>query len=82
MYTPFIGATVPISVDDINQMMTQIEDFTKEKFIEIYKEGEINKGKNLIAFEVAKRNIQNFLFLKKASLKRVMNFYSVIRSQS
>jgi ATP-dependent exoDNAse (exonuclease V) beta subunit len=69
MYTPFIGATVPISVDDINQMMTQIEDFTKEKFIEIYKEGEINKGKNLIAFEVAKRNIQNFLFLEKASIE-------------
>ncbi len=69
MYTPFIGATVPISVDDINQMMTQIDDFTKEKFIEIYKEGEINKGKNLIAFEVAKRNIQNFLFLEKASIE-------------
>ncbi len=69
MYTPFIGSTAPISVDDINQMMTQIEDFTKEKFIEIYKEGEINKGKNLIAFEVAKRNIQNFLVLEKASIE-------------
>lgn len=33
-----------------------------------YKEGEIQKGKNFLAFEVAKRNVQNFLKLEIASL--------------
>jgi hypothetical protein len=27
----------------------------------VYKEGEIKKGRNLLAFEVAKRNVSNFL---------------------
>ena len=44
-------------------MIQNIEAITLEKFIEVYKEGEIKKGKNLIAFEVAKRNIYNFLIV-------------------
>ena len=30
----------------------------------VYKEGEIKKGRNLLAFEVAKRNVSNFLKLE------------------
>ena len=43
--------------------------FTLEKFVEVYKEGDIKKGKNLIAFEVAKRNIYNFLIQEKQNLE-------------
>jgi hypothetical protein len=35
----------------------------------VYKEGEIKKGRNLLAFEVAKRNVFNFLKLEKEGLE-------------
>jgi hypothetical protein len=35
----------------------------------VYKEGEIKKGRNLLAFEVAKRHVYNFLQLELESLK-------------
>ena len=50
-------------------MIQNIEAFTLEKFVEVYKEGEIKKGKNLIAFEVAKRNIYNFLIQEKQNIE-------------
>ena len=39
------------------------------KFKKEYKEGDIKKGRNLLAFEVAKRNVQNFLKLELESIK-------------
>lgn len=69
MYQPFEGTNVPIEVSDIEVMIQNIETFTLEKFVEVYKEGEIKKGKNLIAFEVAKRNIYNFLLQEKQNLE-------------
>jgi hypothetical protein len=65
MYAPFEGKNIKIKVSDIDVMIQNIEAITLEKFIEVYKEGEIKKGKNLIAFEVAKRNIYNFLIQEK-----------------
>ena len=35
----------------------------------VYKEGEIKKGRNLLAFEVAKRNVFNFLKVELESIK-------------
>jgi hypothetical protein len=35
----------------------------------VYKEGEIKKGRNLLAFEVAKRNVSNFLKVEMESIK-------------
>ena len=69
MYQPFEGENKQIRVSDIEVMIQNIELYTLEKFEEVYKEGEIKKGKNLIAFEVAKRNIYNFLFQEKQSLE-------------
>ena len=43
--------------------------YSNKHFKETYKEGEITKGKNLLAFEVAKRNVQNFLKLELESIK-------------
>lgn len=69
MYLPFEGTNIQIKMLDIDAMIQNIEVFTLEKFVEVYKEGEIKKGKNLIAFEVAKRNIYNFLIQEKQNIE-------------
>jgi hypothetical protein len=69
MYVPFEGKNIKIKVSDIDVMIQNIEAITLEKFIEVYKEGDIKKGKNLIAFEVAKRNIYNFLIQEKQHIE-------------
>lgn len=67
MYTPFIGRKV--ATEDIEQMMQSIEPEVLNQFRAVYKMGEIRKGKNLLAFEVAKRNIYNFLKMEMEDLK-------------
>lgn len=69
MYAIFEGKNIPIQVSDIEVMIQNIEAITLEKFKEVYKEGYIKKGKNLIAFEVAKRNIYNFLIQEKQTIE-------------
>jgi len=69
MYAPFEGKNIQIRVSDIEVMIQNIEAITLEKFKEVYKEGDIKKGKNLIAFEVAKRNIYNFLIQEKQTIE-------------
>lgn len=70
MYQPFEGKNIQIKTSDIDAMIHKIDTFTLEKFVEVYKEGDIKKGKNLIAFEVAKRNIYNFLVQEKQNIER------------
>jgi hypothetical protein len=69
MYAPFEGKNIQIQVSDIDVMIQNIEAITLEKFKVVYKEGDIKKGKNLIAFEVAKRNIYNFLIQEKHNIE-------------
>ncbi|WP_276980317.1 PD-(D/E)XK nuclease family protein [Flavobacterium filum] len=52
----------------IDEMLQRLNDEVEVQFKKEYKEGEISKGKNLLAFEVAKRNIYNFLQLEKKCL--------------
>lgn len=59
LYKPFLN--VFLSVGDIDKMLALANDEVFRQFKEIYKEGEVKKGKNLLAFEVAKRNVFNFL---------------------
>ncbi|HJY12305.1 MAG TPA: PD-(D/E)XK nuclease family protein, partial [Flavobacterium sp.] len=40
-----------------------------KQFKVVYKEGEIKKGRNLLAFEVAKRNVSNFLKIELESIQ-------------
>ena len=42
-------------------MKTLIDETVVKHFSNIYLEGDISKGKNLIVFEIAKRYISNFL---------------------
>jgi hypothetical protein len=66
MYDPFIGKF--ISESDILNCIKQIDAEVMKQFKLEYKEGEIKKGRNLLAFEVAKRNVYNFLKVELESI--------------
>lgn len=67
LYKPFIGRI--LTVDDIKSCFAKIDAEVLNQFKKVYKEGEINKGRNLLAFEVAKRNVLNFLKLELDSIE-------------
>jgi len=66
MYAPFIGKF--ISESDILSCIKIIDAEVMKQFKLEYKEGEIKKGRNLLAFEVAKRNVSNFLKVELESI--------------
>ncbi len=68
LYEPFIDKF--ISESDILNCFKQIDDEVLKQFKLVYKEGEIKKGRNLLAFEVAKRNVSNFLKVELESIKK------------
>lgn len=68
LYKPFVGRILTIA--DMNGCMSKINDEVLKQFKEVYKEGEIKKGRNLLAFEVAKRNVLNFLKLELEALEK------------
>jgi len=67
LYIPFIGRL--LTKADIESCFKKIDDEVLSQFKEVYKEGEIKKGRNLLAFEVAKRNVFNFLKLELEALE-------------
>ncbi len=67
LYTPFIGKF--LSENDILGCFKLLDAEVLKQFKLVYKEGEIKKGKNLLAFEVAKRNVSNFLKVELGSIK-------------
>ena len=67
LYEPFIGKF--ISESDIENAFKLIDAEVLKQFKIVYKEGEIKKGRNLLAFEVAKRNVSNFLKVELESIK-------------
>jgi hypothetical protein len=68
LYTPFIGKF--LSENDILGCFKLLDAEVLKQFKLVYKEGEIKKGRNLLAFEVAKRNISNFLKVELESIKK------------
>lgn len=72
LYEPLIGKVQ--TEKDILLLISKIDDEVAAQFQEIYKKGEIKKGRNLLAFEVAKRHILNFL---KLELKAVQEGDSI-----
>ncbi len=68
LYRPFIGRV--LTVDDIKICISKIDAEVLDQFKKVYKEGEIKKGRNLLAFEVAKRNIWNFLKLELEAIEK------------
>ncbi len=67
LYKPYLNQF--LSVNIIDQMIASANNEIEKQFKEVYKEGEIKKGKNLLAFEVAKRNIYNFLNDEKKTIE-------------
>ncbi|WP_343615326.1 PD-(D/E)XK nuclease family protein [Flavobacterium sp.] len=67
LYDPFIGKF--ISETDLLNGFKLLDDEVLKQFKLVYKEGEIKKGRNLLAFEVAKRNVSNFLKIELESIK-------------
>jgi ATP-dependent helicase/DNAse subunit B len=67
LYEPFIGRF--ISESDILNCFKLLDGEVLRQFKLVYKEGEIKKGRNLLAFEVAKRNVSNFLKMELEEIK-------------
>ncbi|MFB3389994.1 PD-(D/E)XK nuclease family protein [Flavobacterium sp. LAR06] len=67
LYDPFVGKF--ISESDISNCFKLLDDEVLKQFKLVYKEGEIKKGRNLLAFEVAKRNVSNFLRMELESIQ-------------
>ena len=67
LYKPFVGRI--LNIVDIKDCFSKIDSEVLNQFKKVYKEGEINKGKNLLAFEVAKRNVSNFLTMELGALE-------------
>ncbi|AWK03327.1 PD-(D/E)XK nuclease family protein [Flavobacterium crocinum] len=67
LYEPFIGKI--ILENDLLNCFKLLDDEVLKQFKLVYKEGEIKKGRNLLAFEVAKRNVSNFLRMELDSVK-------------
>ncbi|MGL2965543.1 PD-(D/E)XK nuclease family protein [Flavobacterium sp. XGLA_31] len=67
LYKPFVGRL--LTKEDLSGCYPKIDAEVLRQFKEVYKEGEINTGKNLLAYEVAKRNVLNFLKLEHEALE-------------
>ena len=67
LYEPFIGKN--LSENDILTCLKLLDNEVLKQFKLVYKEGEIKKGRNLLAFEVAKRNVSNFLKVELEAIK-------------
>ena len=68
LYKPFIDRI--LTIDDLKIAYSKIALEVTAQFKKIYKEGEIKTGRNLLAFEVAKRNVENFI---KAEITAIEN---------
>lgn len=66
-YKPYEGHFLDVEI--IDKMQNDIENVVKLHFKKIYKKGTLEKGKNLIIFEIAKRYISNFLNNERHLLK-------------
>ena len=68
LYKPLIGKI--LIENDIENCFKKVDEEVLKQFKLKYREGEIKKCRNLLAFEVAKRNVQNFL---KIELESIIN---------
>ncbi|MEZ4797046.1 MAG: PD-(D/E)XK nuclease family protein [Flavobacteriaceae bacterium] len=66
-YKPFEGQLLNENI--IKKLLPNIDETVSKHFSNIYKQGDIAKGKNLIIFEIAKRYVLNFLNLEIETIK-------------
>jgi len=68
LYTPFIGKTLEVTL--LIEAKKNIEALVKKHFAKTYAEGDINYGKNLIAYNVILRYIERFIDLEINQVKQ------------
>ncbi|TXE12877.1 PD-(D/E)XK nuclease family protein [Seonamhaeicola algicola] len=66
-YKPLEGHFLTVEI--VENLKKNINKTVAHHFNDVYKEGDITTGKNLIIFEIAKRYVSNFLNLEIADLK-------------
>lgn len=67
-YKPFEGHF--LSVNHLESLKPKINTTVEHHFKDIYKEGDLKSGKNLIIFEIAKRYVLNFINLEIKDLNK------------
>lgn len=67
LYKPFIGQT--LSEEKLKKLEPKINGLVKHHFAKSYKDGDISNGKNLIAYHVIIRYIENFITLELKEIK-------------
>jgi len=67
-YKPFLGEY--LSEEKLFAAKSKIKDLVRHHFSKSYLEGDISRGKNLIAFNVVVRYVENFIDLELESLKQ------------
>lgn len=70
-YKPFVGHF--LNINELKQLKPLIDKTVLKHFNDVYHEGEISKGKNLIIFEIAKRYVQNFIDFEINTIKQGNN---------
>ena len=67
-YKPLLNTF--LTVENIKEMKLLLDNTVKRHFKEVYKEGDLSKGKNLIIYEIAKRYVLNVLNLERTDLQK------------
>ena len=67
LYEPFVGKM--LTMEMVDEMMQNSEQKVSEQFRLNYSDMADKQGKNLLAFEVAKRNVYHFLKLEKEQIE-------------
>tara|TARA_R100001369_G_scaffold29172_4_gene52539 strand:- start:11383 stop:14133 length:2751 start_codon:yes stop_codon:yes gene_type:complete len=66
-YLPFIGK--PLTIENLKELKNRTAEEVKTQFERSYSKAPLNKGKNLLIFEVAKRYVINFLNMEIKELE-------------
>lgn len=68
LYTPYLHQ--PLTTEALNQMKARIDVLTRKNFNEVFKDGDTTTGKNLIALQITKRYVSNYIDHELESLKK------------
>jgi hypothetical protein len=68
LYKPHIGFVLNESI--LNHLLKTFEKELQKNFVAYFKDGDLTKGKNLIAFEISKKQIKQFLTTELEDIKK------------
>lgn len=67
LFLPYAGKIV--GIPDIDNMIKQTRELTKEQFNNAYPGGDLRRGKNLLLYKLSEKFAENLLSMEKASLQ-------------